>query len=297
MTVLKFKINIKKSKIPKYIKSPKHVHPFHPVGKKPNLILNTKINIKKSEFLFEIKKNNLGYAFKRIDPYPHIWSGVNEFFLHEVKEEPKMFQTDFSDGIFSPNIPYCQFRLTFDEKYKFFANHIRYFSGKNKDKLKYYDETIVYFDLISKKEYKDIFDTLPSQIKKKLFSKENLKKSLKILEQKPRESKEFFTRRAFVYQNTFLTYDKYDLIILAKKLHELKYYVIIERESYSYKKFFFMFLEQYLSLYMKVLKINETPKALLEIVNRLSFDTNKKKHQKNLYTFLELVEEYHKSKN
>ena len=66
---------------------------------------------------------------------------------------------------------------------------------KNKDKLKYYDETIVYFDLISKKEYKDIFDTLPSQIKKKLFSKENLKKSLKILEQKPRESKEFFTRR------------------------------------------------------------------------------------------------------
>ena len=135
----------------------------------------------------------------------------------------------------------------------------------------------MHFDLFSIKKTDDIFDLLPSNIIKKL-NKENLKKSFKALSKKPIESKDFFSRRAFFYQNIFSSYDKYNLDIVVKKLHELKFYVLPGQESYSDKKHFFMFLEQYIFLISTILKTTDTVKVLTDVNSYLSYDKDKKKY-------------------
>ena len=48
-TVYIYKINIKKSKIPKTLKLPKHVYHQYPENKKPNMFYHPKIDIKNNE--------------------------------------------------------------------------------------------------------------------------------------------------------------------------------------------------------------------------------------------------------
>ena len=55
-SVFIYKINIKKSEIPKTLKLPKYVYPKYPIDKKPSPFLNPTINIKKAEFLLKMNK-------------------------------------------------------------------------------------------------------------------------------------------------------------------------------------------------------------------------------------------------
>jgi hypothetical protein len=112
------------------------------------------------------------------------------------------------------------------------------------------------------------------------------------LSKKATASKEFFSRRVFSYQNIFSTYDKYNLDIVVKKLHELKFYVLPGQDSYSDKKHFFMFLEQYMFLVKKILKTEDTVKVLTEVSSYLAHDKDQKKYSKNLILYMDLVTEY-----
>jgi hypothetical protein len=286
-----YKINIKKSEIPKTLKLPKHVYHLYPANKKPNLFLNTKIDLKKTEFIFEVIKGDEYYYFKRLDPFPLIWSYTNAFRLNKNKDNPNLFQADEQDPFFVPSQSHNVTKLTYDEVDKSFTNHTSFYAGKTQDKLKYCDETFVNFDLVKETKINDIFEIIPSDIKKKL-NKENLKKSFTILSKKATASKEFFSRRVFSYQNIFSTYDKYNLDIVVKKLHELKFYVLPGQDSYSDKKHFFMFLEQYMFLVKKILKTEDTVKVLTEVSSYLAHDKDQKKYSKNLILYMDLVTEY-----
>ena len=286
-----YKINIKKSEIPKILKLPKYVYHLYPENKKPNLFLNTKIDLKKTEFIFEVIKGDEYYYFKRLDPFPLIWSFTNAFYLYKNKEYPKLFQGDEQSPLFISSQTTDVTKLTYDEGDKSFTNHTSFYAGKTREKLKYYDETFVHFDFIKEKKIDDIFEVIPSDIKKKL-NKENLKKLFKILSKKATASKEYFSRRVFSYQNVFSTYNKYNLDIVVKKLHELKFYVLPGQDSYSDKKHFFMFLEQYIFLVKKVLKTEDTVKVLTEVNSYLSYDKDKKKYSENLILYMDLISEY-----
>ena len=286
-----YKINIKKSEIPKTLKLPKHVYHLYPANKKPNSFLNTKIDLKKTEFIFEVIKGDEYYYFKRLDPFPLIWSFTNAFYLYKNKEYPKLFQGDEQSPLFISSQTTDVTKLTYDEGDKSFTNHTSFYAGKTREKLKYYDETFVHFDFIKEKKIDDIFEVIPSDIKKKL-NKENLKKSFKVLSKKATASKEYFSRRVFSYQNVFSTYNKYNLDIVVKKLHELKFYVLPGQDSYSDKKHFFMFLEQYIFLVKKVLKTEDTVKVLTEVNSYLSYDKDKKKYSENLILYMDLISEY-----
>ena len=286
-----YKINIKKSEIPKILKLPKYVYHLYPENKKPNLFLNTKIDLKKTEFIFEVIKGDEYYYFKRLDPFPLIWSFTNAFYLYKNKEYPKLFQGDEQSPLFISSQTTDVTKLTYDEGDKSFTNHTSFYAGKTREKLKFYDETFVHFDFIKEKKIDDIFEVIPSDIKKKL-NKENLKKSFKVLSKKATASKEYFSRRVFSYQNVFSTYNKYNLDIVVKKLHELKFYVLPGQDSYSDKKHFFMFLEQYIFLVKKVLKTEDTVKVLTEVNSYLSYDKDKKKYSENLILYMDLISEY-----
>ena len=286
-----YKINIKKSEIPKTLKLPKHVFPQYPANKKPNLFLNTKIDLKKTEFIFEVIKGDEYYYFKRLDPFPLIWSYSNAFRLNKNKDNPNLFQADEQDPFFVSSQSHNVTKLTYDEVDKSFTNHTSFYAGKTQDKLKYCDETFVNFDLVKETKINDIFEIIPSDIKKKL-NKENLKKSFTVLSKKATASKELFSRRVFSYQNVFSTYDKYNLDIVVKKLHQLKFYVLPGQDSYSDKKHFFMFLEQYMFLVKKVLKTEDTVKVLTEVSSYLAHDKDHKKYSKNLMLYMDLVTEY-----
>lgn len=285
-----YKINIKKSEIPKTLKLPKHVYPQFPQNKKPNTFFHPKIDIKKAEFLVRVNKGKEYYSFERLDPFPQIWTrgGIN---LFRSKEYKNLFQTEEKDALFLETQSYNVSKLTYDETDKSFTNNTNHYAGKKDQDLKLYGETFVHFDLISIKKTDDIFDLLPSSIINKL-NKKNLKKSFKALSKKATASKEFFSRRAFSYQNIFSSYDKYNLDIVVKKLHELKFYVLPGQESYSDKKHFFMFLEQYIFLVKKILKTEDTVKVLTEINSYLSYDKDHKKYSKNLILYMDLVTEY-----
>ena len=286
-----YKINIKKSEIPKTLKLPKHVYHLYPANKKPNSFLNTKIDLKKTEFIFEVIKGDEYYYFKRLDPFPLIWSFTNAFYLNRNKEYPKLFQGDEQSPLFISSQTTDVTKLTYDEGDKSFTNHTSFYAGKTREKLKYYDETFVHFDFIKEKKINDIFEVIPSDIKKQL-NKENLKKSFRLLSKKATASKEYFSRRVFSYQNVFSSYDKYNLDIVVKKLHELKFYVLPGQDSYSDKKHFFIFLEQYIFLIKKVLKTEDTVKVIREVNSYLSYDKDKKKYSENLILYMDLISEY-----
>ena len=79
---------------------------------------------------------------------------------------------------------------------------------------------------------------------------------------------------------------------MVKKLHELKFYVLPGQESYSDKKHFFMFLEQYIFLISKILKTTDTVKVLTDVNSCLSYDKDKKKYSENLKFYMNLITEY-----
>ena len=286
-----YKINIKKSKIPKILKLPKHVYHLYPANKKPNLFLNTKIDLKKTEFIFEVIKGDEYYYFKRLDPFPLIWSSANDFRLNKNKDIPDLFQAEEHDSFFVSSQTRNVCILTYDDADKSFTNHTSFYAGKTEEKLKYCDETFVHFDFIKEMKIDDIFEVIPQVIKKEL-NDDNLKKSFKVLSKKATASKEFFSRRAFSYHNIFSTYDKYNLDIVVKKLHELKFYVLPGQDSHSDKIHFFMFLEQYMFLVKKVLKTEDTVKVLSEVTSYLAHDKDKKKNSKNLILYMDLITEY-----
>lgn len=289
-TVYVYKINLKKSKIPKTLKLPKYVYPQYPEGKKPNLFFQAKINIKNSEFLVKVNKGKEYYSFERLDPFPQIWtSGGLNLFRH--KEFNDLFQEEKKDAIYLETQSYNVSLLTYDEIDKSLTNSTSHYAGKKGKKLNLYGETLVHFDLIDVKKTDNIFDLFPSSISKKL-NKSNLIKSYKILAKKAVESKKFWSRRAFSYQNIFASYDKYNLETVASKLHELKFYVLPGQDSYSDKKQFFIFLEQYILLVRKVLKINDTAKVFKLVNTYLSYDKNKKKYLENQKIYIDLVTKY-----
>ena len=286
-----YKINIKKSKIPKILKLPKHVYHLYPANKKPNPFLNTKIDLKKTEFIFEVIKGDKYYYFIRLDPFPLIWSFINTFYLNKNKDNSDLFQGDEQSPFFVSTQTTKVAKLTYDEVDKSFTNHTSFYAGKTEEKLKYCDETFVHFDFIKEMKIDDIFEVIPQVIKKEL-NDDNLKKSFKVLSKKATASKEFFSRRAFSYHNIFSTYDKYNLDIVVKKLHELKFYVLPGQDSHSDKIHFFMFLEQYMFLVKKVLKTEDTVKVLSEVTSYLAHDKDEKKNSKNLILYMDLITEY-----
>lgn len=296
MLIFVYKINLKKSKIPKTLKLPKYVYPNYAENKKPSPFFHQKIDIKNTEFLLKIEKGKDFYSFAQLDPFPQVWTrGVLNLFRN--KEFKELFQAQEDDGIFLERQSYNISKLTYDELDKSLLNHTNHYAGKNNKKLKKYGETHVHFDFIKEVETDNIIDAFPSKVRKNLNLK-NLQKSHEILKKKPVASKEFFGKRIFSYQQVSSSYDLYDIKILAKKLQELKFYVLPENVSYTDKKNFFLFFNQYYVLSQRILGYDkDVVKILVDITNHLSFDEDNKKFSKNLLFYSDLIDEHWKSEN
>lgn len=288
--VYKFKLNLKESEIPKFIKLPNYVLPQFPLKEKPNILLTPKIDFKKAEFLFLVKKDKGGYFFTRIDPYPSNWSGTNQFLLLEENKKEDGYYEYETSGLHVKNLPFSYYRIAFNEEHKILINHIGYYAGKTRDKLKYYDKTFLTFNLISIDDFIDMFETLPEDVKSGL-TETNLNEALSILSKKPKKSKQFFSRRAFAYQNIFYSYEQYNLIILANNLHELKYDLFNSEDAYMYKKYFFQFIEQFNKLYTHIKKV-DTIESAADIFAKLSFDEDRSKIEKNFDFYMKIFDEY-----
>ena len=292
--VYKFKLDLKKSKIPKYIKLPNYVLPQYPSNKKPNTLLIPKIDLKKAEFLFLGQKDKGGYFISRIDPYPIQWTGVHQLLLLEKdKKEDGFYEHETTgSGMHISSLPFRHYRISFNEQKKILINDIGWYAGKTRDKLKYFDETILFFDLISVENYVDNFEVLPTDVKRDL-SEINLNESLEIVSKKPKKSKQLYSRRAFAYQNIFSSYDQYNLIILAEKIHELKYDLLNSKDDQLYlsKKHFWELMEQFGSLHSHIKK-TESVKSFGDIFAKLSFDKDHAKYDENLNFYMKLFDEY-----
>ncbi len=296
MLIFVYKINLKKSKIPKTLKLPKYVYPQFPENKKPSPFFHQKIDIKNTEFLLRVEKGKEFYSFAQIDPFPQVWTrGIINLFRN--KEFKELFQAQEDDGLFLETQSYNISKLTYDELDKSLLNHTNHYAGKKNKKLKKFGETHVHFDFIKEVETNDAIDAFPLKIRNNLNLK-NLQKSHEILKKKAVASKEFFSKRLFSYQHVSGSYDLYDVQILAKKLQELKFYVLPENESHTDKKKFFLFFNQYFLLSQRILGYDkDVVKILVDIVNHLSFDKDKKQFSKNLLFYSDLVDEHWKSKN
>ena len=77
--------------------------------------------------MMEVEKNKLGYSFKRIDPFPHVWTHVNWFFLYKDKEHKELYKSDEKDAMHLERQSYRVCRIVFDEKYKSLTNDINYY--------------------------------------------------------------------------------------------------------------------------------------------------------------------------
>lgn len=293
MRVLKFKINNKKSEIQQYIKFPSFIWPQYLEDKKPNPLLAPKIEEKKPEFCLEVLKNDQGYYFKRVDPFPLIWTHINDFFLEKDEKYKDFYKADFKSEIHIESFPYYTCKICFDEKLKLLSNDINFYAGKKGEDLKFCENSFVQFDLISDKIYKDIFEILPKEVTKK-FTKDYLNKSLKVLEGKPVKSKELFGRQMYLHQQVFNSYKRYDLVILANKLNEYKYYLLNEEDSSLYRKYFFETLQEFINIYCKILDVKSTTEAITSVISYATLNKDKKAQNKN---YLILVDHLKKFNN
>ena len=296
MSIYIYKINLKESKIPNTLKLPEYVYPQFPKNKKPNTFLQSKIDIKKTEFLLKVEKGKEHYSFERLDPFPQIWTrgGINLFRDKKFKD---LFSTEEEDSFFFEKQAYNVSKISYDETDKSLINNTFHYAGKKNKKLKLYDKTLVQFDFIKEVKSDDAIDAFPLKVQKNLNLK-NLKKSYEILKKKAVVSKEFFSKRLFAYQHTSKSYDLYDVQIIAKKLQELKFYVLPKNESDVDKKNFFSFFNQYYLLSQRILGYDKDKVEILrDIIHYLSFDKVKKQYSKNLIFYMDLLDEYWKSKN
>lgn len=274
-----------------------YIHPIRKI-RNPTLYFFKKLKKKKPEFVMEVEKNKLGYSFKRIDPFPYAWTHSNMFFLYTVKDRAGLYNVIDKDALHLQQQSYRVCKLVYNEKHKTLTNEISYYAGKKDKDLKLYGSSFIHFDLISDKIYKDKLDLLPINVTKK-FTKQYLDKSLKILQNEPKKrTEEFnFSKRAFNHQKIFSSYDRYDPVLIAKELFDLKYYVLNDELSFSENKWFFEYFEAFYAIYLKITKSKNVQKSLSDIVVKLAYQKDKKKNQNNLYKMLKLIEDYWKSNN
>ncbi len=168
MRILKFKINIQKSKIPKFIKFPKKIYPTFPLNKKPNPLLIEKIDLKKAIFLFKVTKfDKDAFFFQRTDNYPIIWTQSKTNFLYPLKKGrkyPNMLTYkigDFSypqksdhkfygivdrDLFLSTDKPFCRYIKTYNKDDNSFTNHIEYCGINKNGEKKLYGKSFIHFE-------------------------------------------------------------------------------------------------------------------------------------------------------
>ena len=278
-TVYIYKINIKKSKIPKTLKLPKYVYPKYPIDKKPSPFLNPTIDTKKAEFLLKMNKGKEYYSFQQLDPFPQIWTrGVANLFRN--KEYKNLFQSEEKDALYLETQTYNVSKLTYNETDKSFTNNTSHYAGKKNKNLKLYGETFVHFDLIDEKKTDDILDLLPTKFSNKL-TEDYLDKSLKILEKKSTKPKDPFGKLLYQNQQVFNSYEKYDLAVLAKRLNVYKYSLLNDDDPSGYLILFFDNLQEFMNIYCKIHNIKESLEAITPIFSHLTYNKDKVKHHKD----------------
>ena len=274
-----YKINLKKSKIPKTLKLPKYVYPKYPIDKKPSPFLNPTIDTKKAEFLLKMNKGKEYYSFQQLDPFPQIWTrGVANLFRNN--EYKDLFQSEEEDALFLETQTYNVSKLTYDETDRSLTNSTIHYAGKKGKKLKSYGETFVHFDLIDEKKTDDILDLLPTKFANKL-TKDYLDKSLKILEKKSTKPKDPFGKLLYQNQQIFNSYEKYDLAVLAKRLNVYKYSLLNDDDPSGYLILFFDTLDEFINIYCKILNIKNSLEAVTPIFSHLTYNKDKEKHNKD----------------
>ena len=168
MKILKFKVNTRKSIIPKFIKFPKIIYPEFPMDKKPNPLLIEKIDLEKSVFLFKVDIfDKDSFIFERIDKYPFIWTKNTANFLYPVKKGdkyPDMMTYRMSDfkyplksdhkfyGISDCDLfpafdkPFCHYIKTYHVDKKIFTNEILYYAIKKAGGIKLCGKSFIHMD-------------------------------------------------------------------------------------------------------------------------------------------------------
>tara|TARA_B100000941_G_C28424980_1_gene510936 strand:- start:93 stop:1013 length:921 start_codon:yes stop_codon:yes gene_type:complete len=289
-TVLKFKINLKKSRVPKYIPVPKTlIEGKFLKGKLPNF-LDFKTTPKNSIFLFAYNKSN--NSLRSIDTYEKTWHGIynsiqfkNEIVGDNGKKIKKLYQ-EISDRHlrFVNHLVIIKHYITFDtlkRNYTLINKQGYFFSydkdNKNKDRIDYknYGHSYIWMDFLEEVKSNKLKDIRPD-LDKKITNKKSLNEALKIIAKPIKKSPKFFSRRVQDYDKILYSDLRYDLILLAKKLHELKY-DLIKGGGLSLRIYFFKFFDQFCYFYGYNKNIKNVSKRLIEVIEIMYPDKDQKK--------------------
>lgn len=289
-TVLKFKINLKKSRVPKYIPVPKTlIEGKFLKGKLPNF-LDFKKTPKNSIFLFAYNKSK--NSLRSIDTYEKTWHGIYDLiqFKNEIvddngKKIKKLYQEISEQNFrFVSHEVLIKHYITFDtlkskntliNKQGYFFSYDK--DNRNKDTIDYknYGNSYIWMDLLEEVKSAKLKDIRPD-LDKKITNKKLLNESLKIIAKPIKKSSKFFSRRVQDYDKILNSDLRYDLILLAKKLHELKY-DLIKGGGLSLRIYFFKFFEQFCYFYRYNKNIKNVSKGLIVVIEIMYPDKDQRK--------------------
>ena len=144
-------------------------------------------------------------------------------------------------------------------------------------KFKLCDSFDIVMDCVYSNEEPLTFTTgLDDKIVKQIMNKSTMKKALEILSEKPKKSRQYWSRKMVKYEKFFEHDEKYDLVKLAKYLNEIVYDLLDKDNAgiYSTKLVFKQFVVQFYQLYAIHHKITYA-QSLLKILDILKLTGNK----------------------
>jgi len=300
--VLKFKINLKKSKIRKFVKVPQNILKKGHIEKWHSLFYDFDKVKDKIIFRFELDEENK--TLQSIDHYPKEWHGI-------FKKENIKFNEEFSS--INENLYSCRtskwWRPEPDnttELYRYIVTISSAWGGLkltaevylahphkigNDPKFKLFDTFEIVMDCVDNiSSDKVLLRGLDKKFINKILSKKSMNDAIKILKNDPKKPKAMFSRRVQKY-DVFLSYnDRFDLVKLAKNLQELKYEFLNE-ESLLADRYFLTFFETFYTFY-SVHKNMDLSKALMQVLTHLNISAANKKITEGLDGVRERLKEF-----
>ena len=290
MRVLKFKINTKRTEVRPFIKNfPKNLLKKMHNMKQYESHFKDYAKAKKLIFKFVLDERNK--TIRSIDQYSQYWHGIFKTEKLEFKKEysskneniyGSKTSTWYGIGGYYATILHHYIITVSSSKGGMRITPSVYIAYPHKadeePKFKLCDSYDIVMDCVYSKEEALSFTTgLDDKIVKQIMNKSTMKKALKILSEKPKKSKQMWSRKMVKYEKFFEHDEKYDLVKLAKYLSEIVY-DLLDGDGvgiYSTKLVFKKFISQFYQLYAIHHKITYA-ESLLKILDILKLSGNKK---------------------
>jgi len=289
MKVLKFKINTKRTKVRPNVKNiPKSLLKKMFDMKEYESQFKDYTKAKKLTFKFVLDERNK--TIRCIDQYSPYWHGIFNTEKLNLKEEyssenENIYGSETTKwyrlGGFNATMLHHYITTISSAKGGLLIRPSVYLAYPHKiddePKFKLCDSFDIVMDCVYSKEEPLTFTTgLDDKIVKQIMNKSTMKKALEILSEKPKKSRQYWSRKMVKYEKFFEHDEKYDLVKLAKYLNEIVYDLLDKDNAgiYSTKLVFKQFVVQFYQLYAIHHKITYA-QSLLKILDILKLTGNK----------------------